>query len=1188
MGSLWLLWLWVPLGLAEEETLLDTRLETSDLHWTVHPPGEGQWEELSALDAELGGAVRTFEVCSGRGRGRDSAQNSRSPAQNSRSPAQNSWSPAQNSWLRSRWVPRGAATTVMAELRFTVMACDSLPPAAPPRPCKETFTVFYHESDADTATATHPPWMENPYVKVDTVAAEHLSRPGSGRRGRVNRKVLRLGPLSRAGFYLAFQDLGACMALLSVRLFFRRCPAATARLARFPAAVPAELVAAVAGRCVAGAVPAAQGRPLMYCREDGRWAQPPALGCVCGPGMEPDGETGCRQFLGIFGCFLGGFWVVFGWFLGGFWVFFGWFLGVFLGVFWVFFGGFWVFFGGFWVYFWWFLCVFWVFLGGFCVFWVFLGGFWVFFWWFLGGFLGVFWVFVGGFWVVFWVFFGCFLVVFLGVFWVFFGGFLGGFWGGFFGGFWGGFLGCFMALLGSPSDISVRPPFFSPACPPETFKAGPGGGGCLPCPPQSEAPAPGAASCRCRAGFLRGPGEGPPEPCSAPPSAPRALAAEVNGSGVRLSWSPPRAGGDRGDLRYNVGCRACPPPRRGAPPRAAPAAPWPGRPPPEGLRTPAVSVAGLRPRVTYSFRVTPAAASAPPPGHPENNVPGAEINVTAGADVPGPVVGVARVGAGPGGVTLTWPRPPAPPGPPVLDYEVKFYEKLGGGEGPPQFLTVPGPRAELGGLRRGGLYGVRVRARAQGGYGDFGPEITVSAPGAGESTERTPEISRAPGAPPGGVVAAAAALGGLLVLALLGGALAWLRRGRLQAEKRRQGPAPGGLGGKLYIDPLTYEDPEVALRDFAQEIDVTCVTIEEVIGAGEFGEVWRGRLSLPGQPEAEVAVKTLKGGAGERQRREFLREAARMGQFRHPNVLRLRGVVSAGPPAMIVTEFLLHGALDAFLRGREGTLPPLQLVAMLRGIAAGMRYLSEAGFVHRDLAARNILVDAHLVCKVSDFGLSRALEGDRDSDPTYTSSLGGKIPIRWTAPEAIAFRTFTSASDAWSYGIVMWEVLSFGERPYWDMSNQDVINAIEQDYRLPPPPRCPPALHHLMLQCWQRPRHARPTFPQIVHALDRLIRRPESLRPPPGDTPSSAPTCPEQRDPPGLAPQAGPAPPGPSAGAWPRAVGGYQEPFGSAGVTGMELLPHLSREDLLRMGVTLGGQKFPGGAQSPPKGDAHC
>ncbi|XP_063281351.1 ephrin type-B receptor 4, partial [Prinia subflava] len=672
-------------------------------------------------------------------------------------------------------------------------------------------------------------------------------------------------------------------------------------------------------------------------------------------------------------------------------------------------------------------------------------------------------------------------------------------------------LGCVCGAGTEPGGEGCTP------CPPGTFKAEPGGGRCQPCPLQSEAPSPGAAACACRAGSYRAPGEGPRERCWAPPSAPRALQARVNGSGVRLSWSPPRAGGDHPELRYSVGCRACPP-ALGEPPGCGPCGPLAWAPPPQGLRTPGVSVGGLRPRVTYSFRVSARSGVSAAAGTPEP--PAAEINVTAGADVPPPVSDVLRVGAGPGGVTLAWPRPPAPP--PVLDWEVKYYEKLGGGEGPPQFLRVPQPRAELGGLRRGGLYGVRVRARSEGGYGDFGPETTVSAPG-GEGSRGSP----------GGVVAGAAALGGLL--ALLGGALAWLRRGRLRAQRQRRSPGPGGLGGKLYIDPLTYEDPEVALRDFAQEIDVTCVTIEEVIGAGEFGEVWRGRLALPGQPEAEVAVKTLKGGAGERQRREFLREAARMAQFRHPNVVRLRGVVSAGPPAMIVTEFLLHGALDAFLRGREGTLSPLQLVAMLRGIASGMRYLSEAGFVHRDLAARNILVDAHLVCKVSDFGLSRALTGDRDSDPTYTSSLGGKIPIRWTAPEAIASRTFTSASDAWSYGIVMWEVLSFGERPYWDMSNQDVINAIEQDYRLPPPPRCPPPLHRLMLQCWQRQRRARPTFPGIVRALDRLIRRPESLRAPPED------------------------------------------PQG----------------DLLRVGVTLAGhqQRILEGAQSlqsPPKGDPEC
>lgn len=169
--------------------------------------------------------------------------------------------------------------------------------------------------------------------------------------------------------------------------------------------------------------------------------------------------------------------------------------------------------------------------------------------------------------------------------------------------------------------------------------------------------------------------------------------------------------------------------------------------------------------------------------------------------------------------------------------------------------------------------------------------------------------------------------------------------------------------------------------------------------------------------------------------------------------------------------------LACCLQLNDGQFTVIQLVGMLRGIAAGMKYLSEMNYVHRDLAARNILVNSNLVCKVSDFGLSRFLEDD-PSDPTYTSSLvqeaagrepggganqagaqgwgsarshrvkgmcpphqGGKIPIRWTAPEAIAYRKFTSASDVWSYGIVMWEVMSYGERPYWDMSNQDVSGA---------------------------------------------------------------------------------------------------------------------------------------------------
>uniref|UniRef100_A0A671LX65 receptor protein-tyrosine kinase n=1 Tax=Sinocyclocheilus anshuiensis TaxID=1608454 RepID=A0A671LX65_9TELE len=342
--------------------------------------------------------------------------------------------------------------------------------------------------------------------------------------------------------------------------------------------------------------------------------------------------------------------------------------------------------------------------------------------------------------------------------------------------------------------------------------------------------------------------------------------------------------------------------------------------------------------------------------------------------------------------------------------------------------------------------------------------------------------------------------------------------------------------------------------------------IPPLCASGEFGEVYKGRLKLPGKREIYVAIKTLKAGYSEKQRRDFLSEASIMGQFDHPNIIRLEGVVTKSRPVMIVTEFMENGALDSFLRQNDGQFTGIQLVGMLRGIAAGMKYLSEMNYVHRDLAARNILVNSNLVCKVSDFGLSRYLQEDT-SDPTYTSSLGGKIPVRWTSPEAIAYRKFTSASDVWSYGIVMWEVMSFGERPYWDMSNQDVINAIEQDYRLPPPMDCPTALHQLMLDCWQKDRNARPRFTDIVNTLDKLIRNPTSLK-----AVASIPTIPSQplldRSIPDFTTFS-------SVEDWLAAVkmSQYRDNFLNSGFTSLQLVTQMTSEDLLRIGVTLAGHQ---------------
>ncbi|XP_030606501.1 ephrin type-B receptor 5 [Archocentrus centrarchus] len=372
-------------------------------------------------------------------------------------------------------------------------------------------------------------------------------------------------------------------------------------------------------------------------------------------------------------------------------------------------------------------------------------------------------------------------------------------------------------------------------------------------------------------------------------------------------------------------------------------------------------------------------------------------------------------------------------------------------------------------------------------------------------------------------------------------------------------------GVKYYVDPSTYEDPSEAVKEFAREIDPTHLKIEEVIGAAQFGEVSRGRYRPLGRREVLVAVKTLRWGASERERGMFLSEAGVLGQFDHPNVLKLEGVITRTPPERIITEFMENGPLDAFLRENEGQFSVLQLVGMLRGVGAGMRYLSERNFVHRDLAARNVLVNSNLVCKVSDFGLSRLMRGLDHNIPTYTASLGSKIPVRWTAPEAFQHRKFSSASDVWSFGILMWEVMSYGERPYWDMSNQEVMKAVADQYRLPAPHNCPPALHSLMLQCWQADRADRPGFDSVLSSLDRLIRHPASLKAEPTRSCSQPLLSPTPTDLSSVT----------TVSDWLKALrmDRYQDEFDRAQLDTLDRVSKLTMEDVQNLGVNLLGHQ---------------
>ncbi|XP_061446673.1 ephrin type-A receptor 5 isoform X13 [Rhineura floridana] len=459
---------------------------------------------------------------------------------------------------------------------------------------------------------------------------------------------------------------------------------------------------------------------------------------------------------------------------------------------------------------------------------------------------------------------------------------------------------------------------------------------------------------------------------------------------------------------------------------------------------------------------------------------------TMACTTPSPITNVKKGKVAKNSISLSWQEPDRPNGI-ILEYEIKYFEK----DQETSYTIIKSKETKItaDGLKPASAYVFQIRARTAAGYGGFSRRFEF---------ETSPVLAASSDQSQIPIIAVSVTVGVILLAVVIGFLLSGRRCGYSKAkqdpEEEKMHFHNGHIklpGVKTYIDPHTYEDPNQAVHEFAKEIEASCISIERVIGAGEFGEVCSGRLKLPGKRELPVAIKTLKVGYTEKQRRDFLGEASIMGQFDHPNIIHLEGVVTKSKPVMIVTEYMENGSLDTFLKKNDGQFTVIQLVGMLRGIASGMKYLSDMGYVHRDLAARNILINSNLVCKVSDFGLSRILEDDPEA--AYTTR-GGKIPIRWTAPEAIAFRKFTSASDVWSYGIVMWEVVSYGERPYWEMTNQDVIKAVEEGYRLPSPMDCPAALYQLMLDCWQKERNSRPKFDEIVCMLDKLIRNPSSLK----------------------------------------------------------------------------------------------
>uniref|UniRef100_A0A8C5L8P7 receptor protein-tyrosine kinase n=1 Tax=Jaculus jaculus TaxID=51337 RepID=A0A8C5L8P7_JACJA len=640
--------------------------------------------------------------------------------------------------------------------------------------------------------------------------------------------------------------------------------------------------------------------------------------------------------------------------------------------------------------------------------------------------------------------------------------------------------------------------------------------------------------------------DGPQLGC--PPSAPRNLSFSASGTQLSLRWEPPSDTGGRHDVRYSVECLQC----QGTAQDGGPCQPCgkgvhfsPGA---RGLTAQTVRVEGLEPYANYTFTVKSQNRVS---ALDSSGSTSASLRVNMGHAESLSGLSLRLVKKEPRQLELSWAgsRPRIPGG--NLSYELQVLN-----QDEEWHQLVVEPRVLLTKLQPDTTYIVRVRTLTPLGPGPFSPD---------HEFRTSPPVSRSL---TGGEIVAII-FGLLLGIALLLGIHIFRsRRGQQRRQQRQRERVTDvdredKLWLKPYVDLQAYEDPAQGALDFAQELDPSWLVVDTVIGEGEFGEVYRGTVRLPSQDCKIVAIKTLKDTSPDGQWWNFLREATIMGQFSHPHILHLEGVITKRRPIMIITEFMENGALDAFLKEREDQLGPGQLVAMLQGIASGMNYLSSHNYVHRDLAARNILVNQNLCCKVSDFGLTRLLD---DFDGTYETQ-GGKIPIRWTAPEAIAHRIFTTASDVWSFGIVMWEVLSFGDKPYGEMSNQEVMKSIEDGYRLPPPVDCPAPLYELMKNCWAYDRARRPHFLQLQAHLEQLLTDPHSLRTIANFDPRVTLRLPSLSGSDGI--------PYRSVSEWLESIRmkRYILHFRSAGLDTMECVLELTAEDLTQMGITLPGHQ---------------
>ncbi|XP_060733098.1 receptor tyrosine-protein kinase erbB-4-like isoform X1 [Tachysurus vachellii] len=329
---------------------------------------------------------------------------------------------------------------------------------------------------------------------------------------------------------------------------------------------------------------------------------------------------------------------------------------------------------------------------------------------------------------------------------------------------------------------------------------------------------------------------------------------------------------------------------------------------------------------------------------------------------------------------------------------------------------------------------------------------------------------------------AAGVIGGLFVVVIVAlGVAVSLRRKSIKKKRALRRFLETEL-----VEPLTPSGaaPNQAQLRILKETELKRV---KILGAGAFGTVYKGIWVPEGETvKIPVAIKILNEATGPKANVEFMDEALIMASMEHPHLVRLLGVCLS-PTIQLVTQLMPHGCLLDYVHEHKDNIGSQLLLNWCVQIAKGMMYLEERRLVHRDLAARNVLVKSPNHIKITDFGLARLL----DADEKEYNADGGKMPIKWMALECIHYRKFTHQSDVWSYGVTIWELMTFGGKPYDGIPTREIPDLLEKGERLPQPPICTIDVYMVMVKCWMIDADSRPKFKELAAEFCRMARDPQ-------------------------------------------------------------------------------------------------